>query len=125
MRQTCGTLNSINLFAEEYEIWRLDFVDQTKKKIERRFQDTMAIGPSMLNENPQMPTNKNRSILSLSTFFVVAALLNFVTVGSAAPTHKLKLLRRNIPLSIFNLPELEETILPDTERHKFATVIIT
>jgi hypothetical protein len=76
---------------------------------------------SIENDNSHKYACRSRSLLpSTRVFFVLAALVNFATVGSAAPMHKTRMQRRS--LSVLDLPALEDTILPDTQRHRFATV---
>lgn len=72
------------------------------------------------SKSSQIPTY--RSLPPVTLIFVIAALVNFATVGTAAPMQKAKIMRRS--LATIDLPSIEDTILPDTQRHKFATVSI-
>lgn len=112
MRQTIGTYlrnDSIPSSLNEDEIRRRLGIDDLLCTNNKSVENVHSYRSLFL---PSLP--------STSVIFVLAALVNFATVGMAAPMHKAILMRKS--LSDIDLSSLEDTILPDTDRHRFATV---
>lgn len=123
MLQTSGTLEQMD-FMEDEEIRRRlglhEPIDQihwptNRDESKRRFEQRLF--------------RSNSPFLQMSTIFtslyfllVFTSLLDYITVCTAAPLQGSKLVPRNLPIAFLNLPDPEDALLPDTQRHRFATV---
>ncbi|KAI6176887.1 Macrophage metalloelastase [Aphelenchoides bicaudatus] len=112
--------------TNDEEVWRrlgiydaqIRYYTTTREdESKRRFAQNCSCTTS--TARTQMPSSFNSP--SLPFLFVFTTLINYATVSSAAPLHSFGLMQQNLPETLLNLPTSENALLPDTQRHRFAT----